>query len=343
MSSLGPAFPRNRRAAAFERGIAARLQDVLRADEPIVVACSGGPDSVATLVALTHTLTAARVTAAHFDHGLRVAEETAADAAYVSALAARLGVGFALGHADGPLPGDEASARTARYRWLATALTEHGATSAVTGHTRDDQAETVLLNLVRGAGLRGASGMALESAWPVADSPDATRLRVLRPLLAVSRAEVEAYLEALELEARVDPTNELTSYARNRVRLVALPVLETVNTQARAQIAAFAGRAREADEALEVWAAREFEALIDSTAAESLGLVRINRRGLQGLPAAVAKRVVARAAGCAGLELDAWQREEAVRLASRKGAALDLPGGSLTTDADWVSFSSACG
>jgi len=338
MSRLPDPWPRNRRTDAFERGVAANLEGVVTAEECVLVACSGGPDSVATLVAVSRVLTPARVTAAHFDHRLRAAVETEADAAFVESLAGSLGTAFVQGQARSVLGGDEASAREARYRWLAEALHDAGAEAAVTGHTRDDQAETVLLNLTRGGGLRGARGMASLSAWPVAADGTSDR-RLLRPLLDVTRAEVEAYLVALGIEARLDPTNELTSYARNRVRREVLPALETVNSEAGAQLAAFADRAREADEALDQWAGHELEA----HGAFSSGCARVARPALTKLPPAVAKRVVVDLARRVGLDLNAVQRAGLVEIASRRGARLDLAGGRAWTDDEWLLVASERG
>lgn len=324
-------WPRNRRTDAFERRISAQLEGAGVAGERVVVACSGGPDSVATLVAVGRALAAKRVAVAHFDHGLRPEAETAVDAAFVERVARDLGGQFVIGRPPSTLTGDEASAREARYRWLAGVLHEIGATTAVTGHTRDDQAETVLLNLARGGGLRGARAMAAQSAWPL-PAVDSAHLRLLRPLLEVSRDQVEDYLDALGIVPRLDPTNELATYARNRVRREVLPALETVNPGARAQLAAFATRAREADEALDVWAQREFAA---HGVAEA-GCGRVARRALGSLPPEVAKRVLVQLGRCLDLELNAVQRAGLVAIASRRGARLDLAGGQAWTDAEWL-------
>ena len=326
----GP-LPRNRRTDAFERHVEARLNSIAPDGGSLVVACSGGPDSIAALVATTRVTSAGRIVAAHFDHRWRPSEETRADAAFVETLAAKLGATFVLGRADEPLAGDEASARDARYRWLGTTLAEAGATVAVTGHTRDDQAETVLLNLVRGGGLRAASGMASVARWPI-DDPRWAAFSLTRPLLHVSRAEIEAYLEALGVEARVDPTNELATYARNRVRREVLPALEAVNRAASAHLAAFAERARADDEALDAWASQAF----DAHGLTEEGVARYRRRRLSELPPAIAQRVVSILARRIGVELNAAQRQELVAIASRRGARLDLSGGHARSEADWL-------
>ena len=329
---MSDALPQNRRTGAFERRVAAPLRGCVAPGKSVVIACSGGPDSIATLVAVCRAIGPAFVIAAHFDHGLRPNGETEADAAFVEAVAGRLGARVVLGRAEQRLAADEATAREARYGWLAVVLFEVGAAAVVTGHTRDDQAETVLLNLARGTGLRGASGMRPASGWPIAGSETGS-FRVLRPLLDVSREEVEAYLEALGIEARLDPTNELRTYARNRLRHDVLPELETVNSEVRAHLAGFAARADEADVALEEWAALEFDAHGMATSTHA----RFDRRRLRELPVATAIRVVVFAARRVGLELNEAQRTGAVALASRRGGHLDLAGGGVVrTDARWL-------
>ena len=327
MADLPDPLPRNRRSDAFERRFAGSLEGRVAPGEPLVVACSGGPDSVATAVAAGRSLPSSNLAVAHFDHGLRPIADTEADAAFVEALATRLGASFALGRPDAALSGDEAGARDARYAWLATVLAETGSHSLLTGHTQDDQAETVLLNLARGTGLRGAGGMRTESGWPVPGEATSD-LRVLRPLLGRTRAEVEDYVGVLGIEPRLDPTNELGTYARNRVRLEVLPALESVNPRARHHLAAFAERAAQADEALDDWAGAEFEA----NATVDAACVRIDRVRFRMLPPAVAHRLLRLAAERVGLELDAAQQAQLLEIASRRGARADLAGGQGWTD-----------
>lgn len=287
---------------------------------PLLVACSGGPDSTATLVAVARTH-AGPVTATWFDHCMRPAAEVARDREVVRRVACDLGVPAVEGRA-AATPRGEAAARVARYRWLARAAVKAGAVGCVTGHTRDDQAETVLLRLVRGAGARGAAGMAPDSPWPVAASAG-QGLRLLRPLLNLGRVEVEAYLEALGIEAALDPSNESREYARNLIRLEVLPVLSEVNSAVVAHLAAFAERERDDEAALSAWAARWME----EHASAGDGTLTLPRAALRGLPAAVARRVLAQA--CAGLGIAPGEAHlEALRgLASgRGGAKVTLPG-----------------
>jgi tRNA(Ile)-lysidine synthase len=259
------------------------------------------------------------VIAAHFDHGLRSAEESAADRAAVEQLARGLRIATVAGEASNLQP-SEAAARDARYRWLATACVEAGATWCATGHTMDDQAETVLLRLTRGTGTSGAAGMASPATWPVGTSAG---LRIVRPLLEIRRAEAAAYLAALGIEARVDPSNALDSFDRNRLRHRVLPELRAVNPRAEEAIARFASLVRADDEALEHWAAAAF----DELATEDERSVRIERAGLRALPPPIASRVLRRAASAAGLALESGHVETALRLLGRRGARLSVRGG----------------
>ena len=337
--SLPPpaALARNRVTGAFERRVAHALGGVASAARPLLVACSGGPDSSAALAAVVRARQAAsggEVVAATFDHGLRPATETSADRAAVEALAATLAVRCLAGAPGEPIASSEDAARQARYRWLGTAALEAGASACVTGHTLDDQAETVLLRLTRGTGLTGAAGMASDAPWPVAlDGEPAAAPRLLRPLLEVRRSEVLDYLDALGvaelgLAPRRDPGNETLVFDRNRVRRRVLPELRRLNPRSAEALAGFARRARRDDEALEAWAAAESARLVRLDGA----VVRIERTGLRVLPEAVAARVLRGAAAGLGLTLTAGQLEALLRIAGRRGARIALGGGEARTE-----------
>ena len=315
----------NRRTAAFERRVARALAPHLahiEAGTPIVVACSGGPDSLATLVAVARGA-GRHVIAAHFDHRHRAASEIAGERALVEAVAAAAGARFAAGRATRtPTDRSESFAREARYRWLARACATAGAPVCVTGHTLDDQAETVLLRLVRGTGLGGVAGMAARSDWPVA-ARGVRAPMLVRPLLGIARADVEAYLDALGLEAARDPSNDTLDYARNRIRQRVLPELAALNPRATEQIAAFAERARADDAALEAWAAQ-----VIATIAEPFAHgVPLPRRALLDLPRAVATRVVRLAAAQLGLTLDGDRIDAVLHAARARGRRAALGGG----------------
>lgn len=193
-----------------------------------VVAVSGGADSVALLRALAELGRAG--TAAHANHGLRGAESEA-DEAFVAALAAALGVPFAIARLPPP-PGEnlEAAARRLRYSWLNTVPGQWIATA----HTADDQAETVLHRMLRGSGLRGLRGI------------HARRGRILRPMLHLTRADVLDYLESIGQPHRNDSTNIDPRFTRNRIRYELLPLLKSFNPDAVNALNRLAEQAREA-------------------------------------------------------------------------------------------------
>jgi tRNA(Ile)-lysidine synthase len=178
---------------------------------PVVIGCSGGADSLA-LLALAVDGGLAPI-AVHVDHGLRPGSDREADV--VAAAAARLGAGFDARHVTvAPGPNLEARARAARYDALEAARAEHGATAVLVAHTADDQAETIVLNLLRGSGSAGLAGM------------PSRRGHVVRPLLGARRAEVRAECSRRELTPWEDPSNDDLAFRRNWIRHEVLPLLE---------------------------------------------------------------------------------------------------------------------
>jgi tRNA(Ile)-lysidine synthase len=240
----------------------------------VLVATSGGPDSTALLAAL-HGLSDAyglRVSAGHVRHGLRGAESDG-DAAAVASLAASLGIPCVTASAPVAPGGNlEDRARTARRRALRELAREVAADAIALAHTEDDQVETVLLRLLRGAGRGGLGGM-----WP-------RRGRLWRPFLGVTRADVRRFLAQEELPFRIDRTNADLRHARNRLRRLVVPLLaRETNPRLGPSIAALAARLRDED------------ALLDALARERAS---VHRRGdrvaveVAGEPSALARRIV---------------------------------------------------
>jgi tRNA(Ile)-lysidine synthetase-like protein len=201
--------------------------------EPVLLAVSGGPDSLALLHIVSRTRARWGITpvVAYVDHGLRPADQIAAERAFVEAEAGRLGVGFVAGatpaeQSGGRRRSPEDAARRGRYTVLAGLAAAVGAAAVATGHTRTDQAETVLLRLIGGAGLRGLAAMAPVAGWPV---PAEAAPRLVRPLLCLSRRETVEYCAALGLAPRSDPENRNPRYLRNRLRTDVLPALVSLN------------------------------------------------------------------------------------------------------------------
>lgn len=209
-----------------------RSRGILESAHRLVVATSGGPDSVALLRGLSElaAASAADLTlhVAHLDHGVRDVEGRQ-DAEFVRALAESLGLPATIESLE---PGElvdteglgfEAIARRERYAFLDRVASSVGATHVLTGHTRDDQVETLLMRLVRGTGIRGLRGILRERTLG-----PGSRVKLLRPLLDVSRAQVLDYLQARGQAYRVDATNLGERALRNRIRLRVLPLMEQV-------------------------------------------------------------------------------------------------------------------
>ena len=223
----------------------------------VLVGVSGGPDSVCLLdaAAALREKTGVDVHAAHLDHGLR-GDEGRADAAYVAGLCDRLGVTLDVESADIAALAKESrqsleeAGRRARYDFFARVARRTGAGIVLVAHTADDQAETVLLHLTRGAGLPGLAGIRPRSSWR---SPEG-RLRVGRPLLGLSRADTEAYCAARGLSPRHDSSNDSLDFARNRIRREVLPALRKINVEAGGNAARFADLAAQAVDYLEAQA-----------------------------------------------------------------------------------------
>ncbi len=207
--------------------------------ERVLVAASGGADSVALLHGLTSI--GQRVAVGHVHHGLR-GEAADADLIFVRGLSAALGVESQAAwvdatRRDGRSP--EARARELRYSALERMRRELGCAWTATAHTLDDQAETVLLRAIRGSGLAGLAGI----------HPRLEGARLLRPMLGLRRALLRDYLEERGLGWREDRTNADVSIPRNRVRAEVLPVLEQVHSGAARKLAQLAQLARESEAA----------------------------------------------------------------------------------------------
>ena len=214
--------------------------------EKVVVAVSGGADSVAALLLLRELGEeyGFEVAAAHFDHHLR--HESAGDREFVGDLCERLDVPCMTGEGDVPLAaeemrtGIEETARRLRYQFLAFAAERQGAGAVATGHTADDHVETVLHHLVRGSGVRGMRGM-----LPSAPLPGMPSLQLIRPILPLHRADTVAVCNAAGVDYREDATNAELHATRNRLRHTVLPLLREENPAVRDAILGLAESARE--------------------------------------------------------------------------------------------------
>lgn len=280
-------------------------------DLPLVlVACSGGPDSLALAAVAAHFAHTGRcrVGAVVVDHGLQAG--SARTAAAAAGAARELGldpVEVRRVAVEREGMGPEAAARTARYAALDDAAARLGAAAVLLGHTLDDQAEQVLLGLARGSGTRSLAGM------------PARRGLYVRPFLELRRSDTEAICDFYGLDPWHDPTNLDPAYARSRVRVDVLPFLEEQLgpgiAQALSRTARILGQDADHLERLSAEAYQQLRRLDD-------GGILLSEKGLRDLPAALRQRVLALAA----LELGAFQPSferlrAAESLLDRKGSA----------------------
>ncbi|HLF79851.1 MAG TPA: tRNA lysidine(34) synthetase TilS [Dehalococcoidia bacterium] len=229
-----------------------------------MAAVSGGPDSTALLLALEQLSHRGGfgLAVAHFDHGLRGRDAAEREERFVRELALSLGLPFFSGASEVRLKAKERktsvemAARDERYAFLAAAAVEAECGAVATGHTASDQAETVLLNMIRGAGLRGLGGIR-PSSWR--STPDGARFRLVRPLLTVTHADTIAYCAARGIEPLEDESNASTAYKRNRVRHELLPQLRTYNPRLDEALVRLSEDARLENEYLDHEAAKGIE------------------------------------------------------------------------------------
>ncbi|MCG0239179.1 MAG: tRNA lysidine(34) synthetase TilS [Firmicutes bacterium] len=305
-----------------------RRYGMVQPGDRVLVAVSGGPDSTALALALARLAPewGFSLHLFHLHHGLR-GEAADEDARWVEALAASLGLPCtirrvdvrALAQAEGK--GLEAAGRQARYQELARLAGEVGANRVATGHTRDDQAETVLLRLLRGTGPGGLAGIRPVRPLGPPAPPGTT---VIRPLLEVSRRETEAFCAAAGIVPRWDATNLTPDFTRNRVRHELLPLLRQFNPAIVDRLAELAEVAREEDDHLAAATAEAAAAWGCRLGEEEASLPLA---ALRQLPIALGRRLIRLAAAGFGVCLP-FRHVEALLRGAREGKGCwDLPGG----------------
>ncbi len=237
----------------------------------VCVAVSGGADSTALLLAVHEAASACGVgvSAAHLHHGMRGAEADA-DREFLRALCGRLDVPLHEAEADVPAAAAasretlEEAARNARLRFFATLLANRDADRVATAHTADDQAETVMMKLLRGAWTEGLGGIAPELFVDAAGRPSSEAEavgRIVRPLLSGSREHVLAFLKSRSQDWCGDATNADPAFTRNRVRAELMPLLRTFNPAIVATLGATAELAREEERRWQSETARLYQEL----------------------------------------------------------------------------------
>ena len=307
--------------------------DLIPPGSGVLCALSGGADSMYLLCRLLEGREKYgwTVQAAHLNHGLRPTAQRDED--FVRDWCGRQNVPLYVcrdnveEYAIREKLSVEEAGRILRYRFLEEEARRAGLERIATGHHAGDNAETVLMNLIRGCGLKGLAGI-----------PE-RRGNIVRPMLAVTRREVEAYLGEHSVPHVEDETNADPSYTRNKVRLRLLPLLEELNPQAAAHIAAAARRLGE-DEVLSAQAAALAEQGLDIPEGAA-----IPARVLNEAPRPLALRACAALLDRAGLGGEAVHLEGilALALGDSPSARLDVPGGSVRRQYEVVVFSAAPG
>jgi tRNA(Ile)-lysidine synthase len=315
-----------------------REQRLLRPGDRLAVAVSGGADSVALLrilLELRHELGIV-LAAAHFHHQIRGAEADA-DRQFVSELAQAFQLELHSGSADVPSHARdrklslETAARELRHQWFAELVGQGQVNKIATAHTLDDQAETVLMRILRGTGVRGMAGIA----------PEQKEKHLVRPLLTASRQEVETYLAAIHQPWRNDSSNLDQSHTRNRIRHTLLPLLEKgFNPAIRQTLADLAEVARVEDD---YWR-KELAALLPglvrqgkpsrsgrSATGAAAKILAVDLSAWRLLPEALQRMVIQETAQALGTSLEFKHIQQLTQAARQPGPArkLSLPGGFL--------------
>lgn len=267
--AANPFFSRSRRQALLSDG------------DRVLIAVSGGPDSVALLHVLNELRSelGLHLEVVHLQHGIR-GEEAKADAQFVGALAQKLGLAFHLKEIDLPelraragRGNLEALARAERYRFFADVVRERKLDKVATAHTQDDQAETMLMWLLRGVGRKGLGGM--NPAHSLTDTGPDQGLQIIRPFLDISKAEILEYLANRHFEYRVDSTNRDSKLLRNWIRLELLPQLrDRIDGGVGARLAAQAAMLRDEQTVLDQIADSELVKCRRGDGLDRLGLVQ---------------------------------------------------------------------
>ena len=287
----------------------------------VIVACSGGPDSLA-LLDMVHRLQATlriNVMAAHFEHGIR-GDASKADAEFVQEYCVQRGIPFVMESADIPAichtTGEslETGARRLRYAFLQKLANGYENAVIATAHHADDQAETVLMHLLRGSGIKGLSGI-----MPKRDN-------IIRPFLPFAKAELVAYCHEQKLAPRLDETNNEADCTRNKLRLELLPLLQNeYNNNIANNLCQLAETARAEDELLEKLCRQRADQLVS---VNKDGTVSCSVRSFMAEPLAMQRRLIQHMAGLINEDLSFVHIEAFRQLieADVTGSAIHLPG-----------------
>jgi tRNA(Ile)-lysidine synthase len=301
--------------------------DMLKTGDTVLAAVSGGPDSVFLLHALTrlkNKLNIREIIVCSLDHGIR-GGESRGDALFVKEAARECGLEFIhkkidLKEKKSKDLSTEEIAREERYKFFREAAKKAGAGVIATGHTLDDQAETVLMRVIKGSSLKGVAGIS-----PVREEKG---LRFIRPLLEIEKSEIVKYLDSSGILYRIDSTNLETKYFRNAVRREVMPFLERYNPRVKRALFNLAEHLREDYEFIEQHKRKAAE-IINTRGS---GRVDICLKDLVLQPRALQKEILRFSLERSGgsvkkLSHRHWKEVEALIKHKRQGSLVDLPGG----------------
>lgn len=316
-----------------------RSYDMIAPGDIVLAAVSGGPDSALLLhclAKLKNKLKIKEVVVCNLDHGLR-GRESRADSLFVRDCASELGLKFMHKRVDlkntarGNLSTEEL-ARKVRYEFFNKAAAKTGANVIATGHTLDDQAETVLIRVIRGASLKGMAGIS-----PVRREG---HLRVIRPLIELEKSEILRYLADSKMPCRIDSTNAEPVYFRNVVRSEVMPFLERFNPRIKRALSSMAEHLREDFEFI----AEAKDRICKNVLRKSARRVEIRLKDIVMQPKALQKEILRDSLESAGGEVKKlsfrhWKELENLMKYGRNGNSIHLPGGiKAARSADFIIF-----
>ncbi|MYB21362.1 MAG: tRNA lysidine(34) synthetase TilS [Chloroflexi bacterium] len=332
-------LPTDRRTREVGRTVSRVVVDHLGQGfgQPLVVAVSGGADSSALLCLLADTQSRHgwRIRAAHVDHAIQSSLVRARFREAARKLATAVEVPLDISEVDARAEAErsqdglEAAARRVRYDALARVAQERGASAVAVAHTLDDQAETVLMHILRGSGLDGLSGMA-----PLRDMADG--LRLVRPMLDVTRAETEAVCRTYAWTPVEDPSNLDQDHTRNRVRMSLLPLMREFNPNVAERLAGLAGSVAADRDLLEMVGGQALSQLCDEHGT-------IARRSFLSLPGQLQVRVIRAFCRERGVTLSAERTGAALQVIQHGHGVVELPeGGRLSVARGTIALDPGC-
>lgn len=302
-----------------------RNYEMLKSGDTVLVAVSGGSDSIFLLQVLSHLknkLKLKKLIVCNLDHGIR-GKESSEDSLFVKKITEDLNLGFIhkkidLSKKRSKDLSTEEIAREERYKFFNDAARAVKADVVATGHTLDDQAETILMRIIKGASLKGIIGIS-----PVREERS---LKIIRPLFELEKAEIERHLDERGLEYRVDSTNAEPIYFRNVIRKDIIPYLEKYNPRLKRALCSLAEHLREDFEFI-----NEAKSAIGHFAHSRGASLEIKLKDLAIQPKALQKEIVRDALDKSGGEVKRlnfrhWKEMEQFIKHKRKGSAIDLPG-----------------